>query len=84
MSNGAAILAYFRYFLGHPWLYLTRAREVKIAESDLATGFIEIISAGKVSIWNISRGLISAKGAFAWGFCVNVGLSDIDSWLLIK
>lgn len=50
MSDGAAILAYYRYFLSCLWFSLTRAREAKVVKEDLATDFIRVISAGVVSV----------------------------------
>ena len=44
------MLAYSGYFLGCPWPRLTEARETKIAESDLSTGSIEVISTGGTSV----------------------------------
>ena len=42
MSNRAVILACSRYFLSCPRPHLIEARETKVAEGDLATGFNKV------------------------------------------
>ncbi len=79
MSDGAVTLTYFEYFLGHPWPHLTKAREAKVAECDLAAGFIEVISTRNTSVWGVSEEVASAGGT-----CVGARLSGIGSWLSIK
>ena len=82
--DGAAILAYSGYFLGCPRPCLTRVREVKIAEDDLAAGSIGIISAGDVSIWGVFEKAVSARSASIESTYIDTGLSGIGSWLSIK
>ena len=75
MSDGTAILACSRYFLGCPRPCLTRAREAKVAEGDLTAGPIGVISARDVSIWGVSGGSVSMGNASAGGIYVDVGVS---------
>ena len=77
--DGAAMLAYFEYFLDCPQHCLIKAGETKLAENNLALCFIRGISARGVFIWSVSVKAISAKDAFARGTCVDVGLSGISS-----
>lgn len=79
ISDEAAILACFEYFLGYPRPRLTKAREAKIAKSDLATSSIGVTLARSASVKGVSMGIASAGGA-----CVDTRLSDIGSWLSIK
>lgn len=50
MFDEIIILAYFRYFLDYLQLFLIRARDAKIAESDLAVSFIKVIFAGNIFV----------------------------------
>ena len=46
MSDRAATLACFGYFLCHSRPWLTKTNQAKVVESDLVIGFIEVISTG--------------------------------------
>ena len=63
-------MASCKYFLGHPWSQLTKARETKVAEGDLATDFIEVISARGAFVW-----VVFTKVVFVGGIFVDVRLS---------
>lgn len=78
------MLACSRYFLGCPWPCLTGARKAKVADGDLAMVFIKVIFTWSISIWDVSKGFISVKDTSARDTCIDIGLSDIGSWFLIK
>lgn len=62
------MLTRLRYFLSRPQPCLIGPGEAKIAESDLATGSIDLLSAGNVSVWDVS-------GKF---FCASNPLSECN------
>lgn len=64
ISDEAATLACSKYFLGCPRPHLTKAKEAKIAEGNLATYFIGGISAGVPFIWGFFAEDASVGGAF--------------------
>lgn len=53
MSDRAAVLACFEYFLAYPWPYLTKLKNVKDVED------VESLSVGDVSVSNISTRAVS-------------------------
>lgn len=73
------MLACFRYFLGYPRPCLTRTREVKVAEGDLAMCSIGGIFAGDISVWGVSVEAVSVGVASAGDTYVGAGLSSIGS-----
>ena len=79
ISDGAAIWPCFGYFLDHLQFCLIRAREAKVAESDLALYSIGGLSAGDVSVWGVSAGTEPAKDFSAGGTYIDVELSDTSS-----
>lgn len=50
MSDEVEMLACFGYFLSHLGLYLTKIRQTKVAQDDLATGSIGFISAKSIFV----------------------------------
>lgn len=50
ISDRFAILAHFKYFLGHPWFCLIRARKAKVVKNNLAIYSIRSIFAKGVSV----------------------------------
>lgn len=79
ISNGTVILAYLRYFLGCSRPYLTEVREVKITDNGLTVSYTEVRTTKSSFLWSVS-----ARVAFAGGICIDISLSGISSWLLIK
>lgn len=59
------MLVYSRYFLGCPWLCLTKAREAKITKGDLSICFIGDIFARGGFFWDVSVESVSAKSTYA-------------------
>lgn len=74
MSNKATMLAYFEYFLSCSQFCLTKTKEAKVANDNLAMSFIKV-----TSIKNVSVGGISIKIAFAKSTYINARLSGINS-----
>lgn len=80
----AILLICFGYNLDYLQSCLIKVKEANIIKSDLAISFIGIISAKNVFVWVISKRFIFVGNTSAKDTYIDIGLSDIGSWLSIK
>lgn len=72
-------MIYSRYFLGCPRPYLIRAKEAKVAKSDLVTDSIRVIFAGDIFVWNVSKRPVFMRSTFTKDIYIDIKLFDINS-----